>query len=183
MRRLTRWVLATAMGVATALAVAALSQVPYGMESRERALLRLSWRTVGERVEACRALTPEEEDRLPRHMRPPEICEGRIAPYALTVVVDGDTVARDTIHGAGAREDRPIYVFRELELAPGAQAVEVRFRSLAEASARPPLEFAGWFEVAPREVVLLTYNPAERRLVLRRTAGAGVLRTDTASPR
>src|SRR5690606_15072501 len=91
------------------------------------AVLRLSWRVRGIRIQECRTLTPEELDALPPHMRRPEVCEGRIAPYRLRVRVDCRVLADTLVHAAGAREDRPVYVFREFRVVPGVHRVDLRF--------------------------------------------------------
>lgn len=112
---------------AAVLALGALSRAPYASADAAQGVLRLSWRVRGERVTECRRLTAEELEALPLHMRRPEACEGRIAPYRLRVAIDGAVVEDTLIHAAGARQDRPIYVFRDFPLAPGAHVVDVAF--------------------------------------------------------
>ena len=117
---------AMAAGVALA-TLGALSRAPYREPDAEDAVLRLSWRVRGIRVRECRTLTPDELDALPPHMRRPEVCEGRIAPYRLRVRVDGRVLTDTLVHAAGAREDRPLYVFREFRVMPGVHRVDLRF--------------------------------------------------------
>lgn len=93
--------------------------------STELALIRLSWRVPGDRIDECRRSSPEELDALPIHMRREEVCEGRILPYRLRVALDEQIVIDEMVHPAGAREDRPLYVFRELFVPPGAYVIEV----------------------------------------------------------
>ncbi len=108
--------------------MALLSGLSYTPRQPEDALLRLSWRSPGRRVEECRRPTPEELERLPVHMRRDEICEGRIVPYRLRVTLDGRLEVDAEVHAAGAREDRPVYVFRELWMPPGRHALRISFR-------------------------------------------------------
>lgn len=110
-----------------ALLLGAASRAPWTASPRGEALLRLSWRAQSEVAERCRPLTEEEKADLPVHMQVPEICETRAIPYRLEVRVDGATVLSETIHGAGARADRPISVFREIPLAAGSHDVRVAF--------------------------------------------------------
>ncbi|HEX6939525.1 MAG TPA: hypothetical protein VF158_08940 [Longimicrobiales bacterium] len=112
---------------AAVLALGALSRLPYTAADAGRGVLRLSWRVRGERVQQCRRLSAEELEALPLHMRRPEACEGRIAPYRLRVVIDGDLVEDALVSAAGAKRDRPIYVFRDFPLTPGAHQVEITF--------------------------------------------------------
>src|SRR5579885_3628612 len=120
-----------ALGAITAAAslafLAALSRVPYAAEPGADALLRLAWRARGERVEQCRRLTPAELARVPAHMRQEIQCTGRIVPYRLRVALDGREVINELVQAAGARHDRPLYVFRELRVPPGPPALAVRF--------------------------------------------------------
>jgi hypothetical protein len=113
------------------LAVGAGSRVPWTASPADRALLRLSWRAQSETTEECRPLTEEEMAELPVHMRAPQVCESRPVPYFLRVSIDGRPALDDTLHGAGAREDRPVYVYREIALRPGRHALHVEFTPLA----------------------------------------------------
>jgi hypothetical protein len=121
-------VLAAALGVG----LVALSDVAMQNQDPDEALLRLSWRAVGRRVEECRAPTAAELESLPMHMRRAEICEGRFEPLKLTLRIDGDRVVEKLLHPAGAREDRPIHVFEEIALAAGEHRVEVEFGAVSE---------------------------------------------------
>ncbi|HEX6069931.1 MAG TPA: hypothetical protein VFZ18_08905, partial [Longimicrobiaceae bacterium] len=109
------------------LGVAALTRVPYDADHAEDAILRLSWRTRGEEVRECRTLSPEELAALPVHMQRTEVCEGRVLSRHLLVRVDGRPVIDDTVRAAGARSDRPLYVYYEIPLSPGVHALHVRF--------------------------------------------------------
>ncbi len=179
--------LTLALGVA--LGTAALSRAPYAATIGEEAMLRLSWRARGERVQECRKLSEAEIEALPPHMRRSEVCEGRVLPYILSVEIDGREVVHDTIHGAGAREDRPLYVFREIPVRPGTHAVSVDFvrerRSKDEggeshreehgdygdehdALATPPrLDLDVTARLGSGAVGLVTYDPDRRALLLR----------------
>ena len=111
-------------------AVGALSQVPWSVDAAGPALIRFSWRAAGQRVGQCREPTAEDLAGLPAHMRPQEICERGMRPYQLRILVDGQPVADQVLRAAGAQEDRPIYVFIEHPVEPGAHAVSVDFRPL-----------------------------------------------------
>lgn len=155
---------ARALGAALALlataGLAGLSDVALRAHPAEDGLLRLSWRAVGQRVEECRTLDAAEQASLPRHMRREEICEGRLAPFALDVRLDGATLVDREVRPAGAREDRPTYVFHEQRLAPGTHRLEVSFAVVADeaATSAPPLRLATTIEVPPRGVVLVTQD-------------------------
>lgn len=138
-----RYTVGGGLAIAVTVGIALLSSLPYAAEPNPRAVVRLSWRVLGEQVRECRRLTSEELDRLPAHMRQEVQCEGRVAPYRLTVLVDGVLADSGLIRASGAREDRPIYVFREIELDPGEHRLEIAFvregpEADAESTARSP---------------------------------------------
>lgn len=177
MRRAVRRAAGVLLALAVTLGIAALSRVPYTSANGE-AVLRLSWRARSERVQSCRKLTEEEMAALPIHMRRTEECEGRVLPYHLRVEVDGRPLVSDTIHPAGAREDRPLYVYQEIPLPPGPHHLSARFiREDAgsdhecceeERSATPTrLELSESLGLRPGHVALVTYDPDLRSLVVR----------------
>jgi hypothetical protein len=125
-------IVALATAALAAFAIGALSRAPWTASPTDRALLRLSWRAPSEVAEQCRPLSEEEKADLPLHMQVPEVCETRAVPYLLEVRIDGATFAGDTIHGAGAREDRPVTVFREIPVAVGERAIDIAFRQVVQ---------------------------------------------------
>ena len=104
--------------------VVQLAQLPWG-EPSPQAWLRLSWRTVGEKVRVPKAQDPN----LPAHMRLPEAqaFEIYLRPYRLQLLVDGQARIQRRVVAPGFRHDRPLSVFEEVALAPGKHRLEVRF--------------------------------------------------------
>ena len=179
-------------GIVVALAtllLGAASRAPWTASSQGGALLRLSWRVQSEIAERCRPLSEEEKGDLPVHMQVPEICETRAVPYRLAVSIDGSAVVSEAIHGAGAREDRPISVFREIPLPAGSHHVRIAFAPVEEegeqddedeeddedaedeegdedeAGEAIALEFSDTIRLEEREIALVTLDPGRRALV------------------
>lgn len=179
MRKLSWRAFALITAVGSALALAWLSQVPYAAEAARDGLIRLSWRARGERVQRCRPLSEEEQAQLPPHMRQPEVCEGRVAPYVLSLELDGAVSLIDTVRASGARRDRPLYVYHDVPVAPGTHEVRVRFVRQPAGADEPPvqeatpraLELEASVSVAAGEIALITLDPASRALVLRQRSG------------
>jgi len=173
-----RRVLGGALAIVAAVTTAALSRAPQRTQTGEAGLLRLSWSGRPDRVEVCRVVSDSELANLPRHMRQPTICEGRSAEYRLRVARDGETLVDEPVWGGGVRHDRPIYLYRELPIAPGRHRLVVTFTRLDTDSAVSPgrrsridqlppiLEFDSTVVVAPRGVVLVTFDPARGTLVV-----------------
>lgn len=181
MKGLARRVLGSALAMGATALLAALSRAPQRTGDGNAALLRLSWSGQPERIEVCRTLGDEELRTLPRHMRQPVICEGRAAAYRLRVTADGTTLADDLVTGGGLRRDRPLYLYREFALAPGARALAVRFDVSDGAAATgghrssPPrldalpraLALDTTVVLPERAVALVTYDPERGALVIR----------------
>jgi len=151
-------------------ALVALSGVGFVVESGDQGRIRLSWKAVGQRVEACRTPSQEELEALPEHMRRSEICEGGLAPFELRVAIDGREVYARTLRAAGAREDRPTTVYEEFPVSPGRHRLAVRFESTPPAGAVPtsaPLTLERDVEIAPREILLVVRDEARGELEIR----------------
>ncbi len=178
---------AAMLAVACALGIAWLSRVQVLRAEPDRALLRLSWRVLGARIEECRPRTAEELEALAPHMRTPETCVGRNADYALHVEIDGAIAVADTLSPAGVRGDRPVYVLEDISVAPGSHDVRVGFAALVPGEtpdqeaeeaeepraelegredARRDLEWSGTVTVGPGEIALITMDPSGSALVL-----------------
>lgn len=121
-----RW-LGVPVTIAAAAALAAMSGVPVRWYPPEAAELRLSWSARPERLEVCRERSDEELAERPAHMRQRMECEGRSATYALTVIVDEDTLERSVVQGSGLRQDRPVHLLRRHPVREGEHRVRVRF--------------------------------------------------------
>jgi hypothetical protein len=155
----------------------ALSDVEWRPGEGDDAWVRLSWRSVGERIEECRSPTEEELAALPLHMRRSEICEGRLAPSLLVVELDGERLVEREVHAAGARRDRPTYVFEELPVRPGRHHLRITFSVLSEGiegDVEAPLVLDEEIAPGPRQIVLVTRLESDdagpARLVARRGA-------------
>ena len=137
----------------------------YERATDQHALLRLSWRMRGERLENCRDRTPAELEALPVHMRTPRICETTAVPYRITLRIDGGPTDTTTVLPAGAKHDRPIYVLRDVALVPGHHRVTIRSeRADGKGSA---LEFDDELYFIGGYIELITLADPGRQLVHR----------------
>jgi hypothetical protein len=158
-----------------------LARAPYDPSGGESGLLRLSWRLRGERVETCRTRTAAELAELAAHMRTPQVCEGRLVAYGLTVRVGDSLVRRARILPGGARGDRPFFVLRDYPLPPGPHHVRISFvrewadglgtdRDSARAGRISALLLDTVLVAEAGGIELITLDPASRLLVHRRSS-------------
>jgi hypothetical protein len=174
--------LAVALAAAAMAGLAWASSVPTTTRGSADAVLRLAWSARPERIERCRRQSDEELANVPQHMRQELVCEGVTAQYRLSVRAQGSMIADQVVRGGGLRQDRRLYVFQELPLSPGETAIDVRFEREAgdarkdddeddekrERGGTIPreLSLATRVNVAPREVVLVTYDESRGALVV-----------------
>jgi hypothetical protein len=114
-------------------------------------------------------------------MRQPVVCTGESAAYRLQIRRNGTLLVDRVVHGGGWRRDRPLYIFQEVQQAPGDSSMAVTFERVgapgAEGATRPGgadaftsflpprLTLEQTFHFRAGEVVLVTYDDSRRRLV------------------
>ena len=103
--------------------VALVSRVPNG-ELAKVGVLRLNWKTVGEKIRVD--LAPPNSD-VPAHMRPQQDFEETMRDYQLVTTIDGKPWLDKLMRPPGLHHDRPISVFEETMLSPGSYRIQVRF--------------------------------------------------------
>lgn len=135
--------------------VAVLSGWSNGTEP-EVGVLRLSWKTVGEKIRIDAA---EVADDRPAHMRPQQDYEEKMRDYSLTVTVDGTPWLDQVMRPPGLHHDRPISVFEEKELAPGSHRVLVRFWPVQSEGAKWKPEIDTTVEIQAGVITTLTVVP------------------------
>lgn len=125
--RSVRWI-TTAGATAVALwLVARASAVALPWHAADAARVRLSWSARPERIETCRALTAEEIEKQPPHMRRRVECKGTFASYLLHVASDGRVIDERIVKGGGIRNDRPMHLLADYDLGAGEHRIRITF--------------------------------------------------------
>lgn len=101
------------------LAMAWGSTAPLRVTTSEDAIVRLSLGARPQRIETCRTQSDEELEKLAPQMRQRVICEGVTARYRLSVRRNGDVIHEQVVRGGGLRQDRRLYVSRDLRVPAG----------------------------------------------------------------
>ncbi len=104
---------------------------PWEATPPDAALLKVAIKRVAPLERAGRRLSPEELEKLPRHMRPvggAGVPSGRRRESRLAVWVDGQVVLDRRYRPGGWRGDGPTFAYVELPLAPGRHRLEAILR-------------------------------------------------------
>lgn len=126
MKNALRSLAVTALTAAVLLALAWGSIAPLRVARGDGAILRISLGARPERIEVCRRQTDEELARLAPQMRQSVVCEGTTARYRLEVRRNGELLHAQVVRGGGLRNDRPLYVSRDLPVPAGQASFTVR---------------------------------------------------------
>jgi hypothetical protein len=160
----TRRVVAAVLTGSMAVGIGLLSLQPLPGGEVADGVLLLDWRLRGEETGSCLQAPEMELERLPAHMRSQDACLGRLPPYRLVLEVDGSVIVDREVRGGGLRGDRPLTVYRELQIEPGQREIHARFfREDGDADA---------VDLAVRETIEVV---AGRVLLLVRRQDTGVL--------
>lgn len=126
------WLLRLLLSLIVVAGIAAVSRIPYG-DVPSHGVLRLSWKTSGEKV---RIETAQQAENVPAHMRAAGGFEEKMRDYQLSVKVDDKVWLDRLMRPPGLRHDRPISVFEEMALPPGEHTVHLKFWPVPEQEAR-----------------------------------------------
>jgi hypothetical protein len=113
---------------AVSLGLCVFSAFPWTASEPGAAVVRIAFKHVAAFEHAGTALSQEEIDKLPRHMRPtsPALAQtGRRVDTRLTVTVDGRVFLDRHYRPGGLRHDGPTFGYEELAVPPGRRLVEV----------------------------------------------------------
>jgi hypothetical protein len=106
----------------------AFAAYPWAGSEPGVAVIRVAFKHVAAFEHQFRALSKEELERLPRHMRPtaPERARtGRRVPTALAVDVDGHRLLQKSYVPGGFRHDGPTFGYEEIAVRPGHHLLQV----------------------------------------------------------
>ena len=161
MTRAVRWIGQVVLYGAFAAFIGAFSQWPlYEHLAADHALIKVSFTHHGQRLEACRALTPEELAKLPPNMRAPMKCSRERAPVTIEVDLDGAIVHREVAPPAGLSSDGAASVYRRLPVPAGPHRLAVRMKDSARESGFD-FERTANITLRPAQILVIDFN-AER---------------------
>lgn len=165
--RLAAWLGQFLLYVAFAGTIALFSRWPaYKQIAPDHALIKLSIVHDGQRLVACRKLSPAELAALPPNMRVPEVCPRERAPLLVEVDVDGKQVHRQQARPSGLSRDGPASLYLRLPVTAGRHALAVRLRDSARATGFDYQRQAR-VELQPSQILLIDFDSSMHEIQLK----------------
>lgn len=134
------------------------SAPPYHYFPEDQALLKMSFKHTGQRLEECQRLTPDEIAKLPANERKPMECERGRHPLVVEIVVDGETLYQETLAPSGLFGDGPAKVYYTLRVTLGPHLVTVRMNDSGQPGGYD-FELTEMVEFEPREILVIDFAP------------------------
>lgn len=110
-----------------------LAAAPYTRFPPEVAQITLSFVHGGKPKGECRERTPEEMAKLAPNMRKLRVCPRERLPVEVELVLDGQTLYRESRPPSGLAKDFPSHAYRRFVVAPGRHDLTVRLKDTARA--------------------------------------------------
>jgi hypothetical protein len=138
---------------------------PWAATDPGAAVIRVAFKHVAAFEHEAAALSKEELEKLPRHMRPqsPEASRtGRRVNTVLRVELDGRLVLERHYSPGGFRHDGPTFGYEEIPVAPGAHRLEAVLSDAqaerAESQGRRRWEVTQQVEIARGQALLVEFS-------------------------
>jgi coenzyme F420-reducing hydrogenase delta subunit/NAD-dependent dihydropyrimidine dehydrogenase PreA subunit len=113
--------------------VVSASRLGYALPPGDGSELVLSFKHPGAVEQHCRDRTPEELQKLPAHMRQPQVCERRRVWVRMRAYVDGARVVDGRYEPKGLWDDGNSLALERLPVAPGRHLVRVEIGDTGDA--------------------------------------------------
>ena len=161
--------------LAVAAGLAVFSAFPWAATPPGVAMLKVAFKYVSASAESGAALSREELEKLPRHMRPQGGQSGGTGARrdtTLRVTLDGRPVLEKTYRPSGLRHDGPTFVYEELSVPLGRHVIEAALVEALGAPAKgvatssPERRIVAEAEIESGQVLLLELS-TQQELTLR----------------
>ncbi len=99
---------------------------PYRQLDDDQAVITMAIAHAGERLEACRKLSPEELAALPPNMRLPMDCPRERSPVTVELFLDGKSITRVVAVPPGLYNDQAIDIYDSVKVTAGKHLLAVQ---------------------------------------------------------
>ncbi len=166
MNKIGIWIGQGLLYAAFAAVIGVFSQWPhYQYLAPGRALVKLSFSHLGERLGDCVEMTPDDLARLPPNMRAPTRCPRERSPLTVEIDIDGALAHRQVAQPSGLSRDGAAAVYRRLEVAAGEHRIGVRLKDNARS---PGFDYTleQVVRLEPAEILVVDFDSAQKRITL-----------------
>ena len=146
-------------------ALGAFAAFPLVLSPPDKAMLKVAFRHVAAFQRGARALSQEELEKLPRHMRPQNQERSRTGTRVDTVVLvdlDGRRLLQKTYRPSGLRHDGPTFAYEEVAVPPGRYRLKAMLAEAAkgveDSEQRRSWQLEGEVDIRPRQVLLIDFS-------------------------
>ena len=146
-------------------ALGAFAAFPLVLSPPDKAMLKVAFRHVAAFQRGARALSQEELEKLPRHMRPQNQERSRTGTRVDTVVLvdlDGRHLLQKTYRPSGLRHDGPTFAYEEVAVPPGRYRLKAMLAEAAkgveDGEQRRSWQLEGEVDIRPRQVLLIDFS-------------------------
>ena len=130
----------------------------YQYFAEDQALIKLSFKHTGQRLEECKRLTSEEIAKLPPNKRKPMDCSRERSPLLVEIILDGVTVYQETLLPSGLFSDGPAKIYFSQPVMVGPHQISVRMRDTGRTEGFD-FEHSGTFELTSLEILVIDFSP------------------------
>ena len=146
-------------------ALGAFAAFPLVLSPPDKAMLKIAFRHVAAFQRGARALSQEELEKLPRHMRPQNQERSRTGTRVDTVVLvdlDGRHLLQKTYRPSGLRHDGPTFAYEEVAVPPGRYRLKAMLAETAkgveDGEQRRLWRLEDEVDIRPRQVLLIDFS-------------------------
>ena len=146
-------------------ALGAFAAFPLMLSAPDKAMLKVAFKHVTTFQREGRALSHEELEKLPRHMRPQNQERSRTGTRVdtlLLVELDGQRLLQNTYRPSGLRHDGPTFAYEEVSVPTGRHRLKAILTEAAKGTGddqqRRSWRLDEEAEIRPRQVVLIEFS-------------------------
>lgn len=138
----------------------------YSHIGKDQAVLSMAFSHAGKLVSECVSRTREELEQLAPNMRTDFDCPRERSPIALELRLDNELVASMRLEAPGLYNDQDVNVYHELVTTAGTHELSIWMNDDVNV-AGPTHEYRRMVAFAPAQRVVLSFDPATGKFVLR----------------
>ena len=146
-------------------ALGAFAAFPLMLSAPDKAMLKIAFRHVAAFQREGRALSQEELEKLPLHMRPQNQERSRTGTRVDTVLLvelDGQSLLQKTYRPSGLRHDGPTFAYEEVSVPTGRHRLKAILTEAAKGTGddqqRRSWRLEDEVDIRPRQVLLIDFS-------------------------